>query len=140
MRVEGGERLVHQEHPRAPCERTGKPDPLTLSSRELGRPCLGKVSNPQPVEKLLGAGLPAIDDVLLDRHMREERVLLEDETDAAALGRLVDASRGVEQHVPLQLDPSALRADEAGDRAQDCRLPRARRPDQRDRLATELER
>ena len=90
--VERGQRLVEQEHPRAACERPGEPDPLALSARELGRPGLGKVSDPEAVEKLRAPRLPAVDDVLLDRHVREERVLLEDETDAATLGRHVDAA------------------------------------------------
>ena len=38
VRVECGERLVEQDHPRAAGERAGERDPLALAARERGRP------------------------------------------------------------------------------------------------------
>jgi hypothetical protein len=92
------------------------------------------------------AGRAAEGDVGGDGEVWEERVLLEDEADRAAVGRAVDLARRVEPDVVAERDPAVRRRSQAGDRAQDRRLARARRAGERERLradaqaAAELER
>ena len=63
-------------------------------------------------------------DVLANRLVREEGVVLEHQADIALVDRhIVDAPPGDD-------DLARCRADEAGDRAQDRRLAAARRPEQ----------
>ena len=73
--------------------------------------------------------LEPIGDVLRDRHVREQRVVLEHDAGAAARRRQMVDRFAVEQHAAF-----ALR-DEAGDDAQQRRLAAAARPEQRDELA-----
>ena len=74
-------------------------------------------------------------DVAQHVEMREERVLLEQVADAPALRRDVDAAARVEQDGLAERDDAALRPQQPGDDAQHRRLPGARRPDERERLA-----
>ena len=71
--------------------------------------------------------------------MREERVVLEDEPDAAPVRGQVDAAR-LEERLAVEDDPPLRRPHEPGDRVQHGRLPRAGRADERERLAPDLER
>ncbi len=70
--------------------------------------------------------------VLGHGQVREERVVLEDEPDGAFLGAAVDAR--VEPRLAAH-DAAALRPNEARDCAQQRRLARSRRADERDRLS-----
>jgi hypothetical protein len=65
--------------------------------------------------------------------VREERVLLEQQPDPPLVGRQEQIRRRVEPDLVVERDPPGGRPDEPGDPPQDGRLPRARRPDQRDR-------
>ena len=96
--------------------------------------------DPEPVEQLRDAPAPAEADVPLDREMREEGVLLEDEPDPAVLRRPVDPALGVEQGLAADGDPAAAWPGQAGDDAQYRRLPGPGRPDERERLPLDLER
>ena len=82
------------------------------------------------LEELAGAVPRPVRDVLLHRHMREQRVVLEHEPDSAILGRKGDSRLGVEEHFAVEHDPPALGADESSDRAQHGRLPRAGRSEE----------
>ena len=64
--------------------------------------------DPETPEEIVDALAPGVADVLLHRHVREERVVLEHEADSAALGREVDPGLAVEQHRAVELDPPAL--------------------------------
>ena len=97
------------------------------------------MSDPEALEELAGAVPRPVRDVLLHRHVREQRVVLEHEPDSAILGRKGDSRRGVEEHFAVEHDPPALGADESSDRAQHGRLPRPGRADQREGLTTERE-
>ena len=70
--------------------------------------------------------------------MWKERVVLEDEPDAAPLRRHLDAP--IEPRLGPERDEPARRPDETGDRAQHGRLPGSRGPDERERLRPDLER
>ena len=139
VRVERRQRLVEEEHAGIASERSCESDPLALTARELAGPSPRQVSDPEALEEPARAVARPVRDVLLDRHVREQRVVLEDEPDAAMLGRERDAGRGVEQHLAVEHDPPALRPDESRDRAQHGRLPRPGRADQREGLTTERE-
>ena len=67
--------------------------------------------------------------------MREERVILEDEPDAALLGREVDARRSVEPAMRAEIDMPAGRLQQPGNYSQHAALPRAGGSEQRNRLA-----
>ena len=88
---------------------------------------------------LVGAVLAGVRDVLANGQVREERVLLEDEPDAALVRLAKHASLAVEPDVVAERDPPARRPHEPGDRAQHRGLAGARRPDERDG-AVDLER
>ena len=140
VRVERRERLVEQEHRRVARERPRERDPLPLAAGEVARPRLREVRDPEALEQLVDA-LPAAEgDVAAHVEVRKERVLLEDEPDRAALRRQVDAGVRVEPRLGAQRDPPPLRPQQPGDRAQHARLPRSRRPDERERLAPERRR
>ena len=79
-------RLVEQEHGRVARQRPRERDPLALAAGELRRPRLGEMADPEPLHQLGRAAAAAEADVRLHRQVREERVLLEDEPDAAPVG------------------------------------------------------
>jgi hypothetical protein len=95
--------------------------------------------DPEAIEQLADAGARTVGDVLPHGHVREERVVLEDEADATVLGREVDPGGRVEEHLAVERDAPALGARKARDRAQNRRLPGSRGPDQREGLATQRE-
>ena len=130
--VERGERLVEEKDRRVAGERAGERDALALSAREAARPCVREVPDPEPLEVLVRRVTPRVLDVAAHREMREEGVVLEDEADAAALGRHEDAAALEPRLLPTP-DRAAARPHEPGDRVEDGALPGARRPDERDR-------
>src|SRR5690606_4135221 len=79
--------------------------------------------------------LHAESDVVMHAHVRKQRVVLEDESDAAV------THRNVGRVLVAEINRSAVRELEAGDHAQDGRLARSRRTEQRDQFAAfDLER
>ena len=137
--VEIAERLVHQEDRRLTHDGAAHGDALALAARELAgatleigleledacrfddaRPDLG-LGHPRDLQRK--------GDVVEDRHVRIERVVLEHHRDVAVLGmHVVDE---------LVADPDAAVGDllEPGDHAQRRRLAAARRPDEHEELA-----
>ncbi len=139
LRVEGGERLVQQQHLRPDRERARDRHALLLSAAELARIALGKVEHPDHAQAFpnpLGhqrLGRPprpqSEGHVLVDPHVREQRVVLDHHADIAGIGR----QRG---HIPIaDADPALDRLDETGDGTQRRRLAGAGGTDQRDDLA-----
>ena len=90
MRVERGERLVEEEHAGIARERPCEADALPLPARQLARPRACEMGDAKPLQQLGCTGTRAVGDVLGDRHVWEERVVLEHEADAPVLGRHVD--------------------------------------------------
>ena len=76
------------------------------------------------------AHLQAEGDVLLHPEVREERVVLEQEPHAPPLRGEVRSRGRVEPRLRAEADRSPLRAVEAGEAAQDRRLPRPRGPEE----------
>ena len=98
--VERGERLVEQQDVRVAGERARERDALPFSAREVRRMRVFEVRDVEALEVLVGRVAPAVLDVLTDGHVREERVVLEDEPDASPVGRQED--------VPLAVEPDRL--------------------------------
>src|SRR5690606_40365087 len=71
----------------------------------------------------------AVTDILGDRHMRKQGIVLKDGVDLASVWRLAGDILAVEE------DATFVRILEAGDHAQRCRLAAARRAQQRDEFA-----
>ena len=97
--VQVGQRLVHQERLRLADDGPAHRDPLPLAAGQRGRLALevllqaqhlGGLADPA-LDLVLGrlAQLQAEREVLLDRHVRVERVVLEHHGDVAVLGRQV---------------------------------------------------
>ena len=135
VRVERGERLVEEDHARAACERAGKRDSLALTAGQRVRPRVGEVGDTKPLEVLVDALLAGIGDVLADGHVREERVLLEDEPDAALVRLAGRRARAVEPDVVAERDRAPRRPDEPGDRSEHRRLAGAGGTDEGDGVA-----
>ena len=94
--VERGERLVEQQHVRVARERARERDPLALAAGEIRRPGSFQVPDREPVEVLVGRVALRVFDVLADGQVREERVVLEDETDTAPVRGERDVTGTVE--------------------------------------------
>ena len=139
VRVERRERLVEEEDRGVARERAGERDALPLAARQVAGPGTGEMRDPEALEQLVDPLSAAEGDVAADVEVREERVLLEDEPDRAALGRQVDPRLRVEPRRCSERDAAALGPNQSRDRAQHARLPRSRRSDERERLPPELE-
>ena len=137
MRVERRQRLVQEEQRRIARESARQGDPLPLAARELRDPRTSQLRDPEALEQRLHIGVAPCAEAHVVPHVevREERVLLEEVADTPSLGRHVDATRRVEEHRVVQRDDAFVGAQQAGDDPQYRRLPRSRRPDERDRLA-----
>ena len=144
LQVERAQRLVEQQHLRLHHERARERDALLHAARELRRLGLLAAREPHQLERLgrlapaLGlvhlALLQAVGDVVEHRHVREQRVLLEDRVDVALVRRDADGRAAAD------LDLARRRLVEAGDHAQRRGLPAARRAEQREELpGTHLE-
>jgi hypothetical protein len=99
-----------------------------------------EVADAEAVEQLVDARRRPVGDVLADRHVREERVLLEHQADRPALGREVDPGAAIEPRAPADLDPAPVGPAQPGDRLEHGRLAGARGADERDRLPVDAER
>ena len=135
VRIERRERLVEQEHRRVARQRAGERDALALATGQVRRLLAGEVGDVEALEQVVDARRAAERDVRPHGHVREERVLLEDEPDRARLGRQVDAGPRIEPGAIAERDPPAVGAAQSGHRAQHRRLAGARRTDERDRVA-----
>jgi hypothetical protein len=137
--VERAEGLVEQEDLRIHRERAGERDALLLPAGKLPRQPLGEslhMDEAQHVGHALAdprlrrmARLEPVGDVLGDRHMRKERVVLEHDADAAAMRRQMVHGLAVEE------DAARALRHEARDDAQKRGLAAARGAQQRDELA-----
>src|SRR5215471_17552079 len=131
--VERGERFVEQQHVGLAGKCTGKRDPLAFAAGEIRGPRPFQMADREAVEVLVRGTMPRVLDVLSDGQMREERVVLEDETDSPAIRWERNVLRRVEPDLAVGRDAAGFRSDEARDRPQHCRLSRTGGTDQRDR-------
>ena len=144
LRVEIGQRLVHEERLWVADDRAAHRDALALPSRERPRLLVQRVREPEDASRVthpnvsLGLRDPAHPEgephVLGRGHVRVERVVLEDHGDVAVLRRKVVHHLAVDLHVPVR---DRL---EARDHAESRCLPAPGRADEDDELAcTDLE-
>ena len=127
--VEIREGLVHEEGNRLAHERAADRDALTLTAREGGRLAVEELAEPErlrsvrnPPRPLLLRDLPPLQpelEVLVDGHMRVQRVVLEHHRDVAVLRRSV-ADIDAPDH-----DRAARQLLQAGHQPQERRLPAA---------------
>ena len=143
LRVERAEGLVEQQHPRLDGKRAGERHALPLAARKLVRIALFQPGKLDEVEQFRGAPadfacggprrarphLQAKADIVGDRHVAEQRVVLEDEADIALLHALL------RRVVVAEEDGALGRPLQPGDQPQQRRLAGAGRPEQRDQLA-----
>ena len=109
------------------------PESCSDSDRRGGRAAPGPASRARfaPLRRGVGAaGRQAVGDVLGDRHVREQRVVLEHDADR----RAGSAADGRSRRPPIDDRPWRLR-DEAGDDPQQRGLAAAGRAEQGDQLA-----
>ena len=139
--VERRQRLVEQQDLRVARQRAGDRDALALAARQRARALVGEVADAQALEQRADVARPPPPKATLRAHghVREQRVLLEDEADRAPLGRQVDLRGGVEPRPLAERDAPAIGPPQPGDGAQDGRLARARGPDERDRLGADAQ-
>ena len=121
-----------EQHLRVAREGSRQRDPLPLPPDSSAGRAEARCPMRETIE--VGVGLvPARElDVLANAEVWEERVVLEEEANGALVqrSRRSCASRRTTSRRPRR--PSRLRPHEPGDRAQDRRLARSRRADQRD--------
>ena len=133
LEVEGGERLVEQQHRGLDRQGPGDGDALALPAGQLGRLLAALAAEVDQGQELLralaprrlvdAAGLQAEGDVLPDRHQREERQVLEDQGGRPVVGAAA-------AHVLAADQDLAFRGlDEARDHPQDRGLAAARGPE-----------
>ena len=136
MGVERRERLVEQEHRRLPRNGASERDPLALAARDHAWALPGKMSYSEPLHDLADPRrIPSTKrDVRAHREVREQRVILKDESDRALFRRHVNTRCRVEPAGSIQSHHPALRAQQASDHAQRGGLTGTRRPNDRDRL------
>jgi hypothetical protein len=143
--VEAGEGLVEQQQARRRRQRARQRDALLLPPGQLVRrapPGVGQSDQRQQLgDAPLALGARAVGDaegdVLRHAQVREQGVVLEHHADAARLGRPVQGSGGVAQHLVAERDAAVGQRLQAGDRAQQRGLAAARGPDQHADLALE---
>ena len=137
--VEGAQGLVHQHQGGLEDQRPGHRDPLLLAARELGRapPAeTGKLDHLQrlrdPLARLVARHATHFqreEEVLLDRHVGEQRVVLEHHADTALVRRHPVDGPGVEEYLPVR------RGLESREHHQARRLARAGGPEHREEFA-----
>ena len=138
--VERGQRLVEEQDLRPARQGASERDPLALAAGDGRRTHPGEVPDAEPVEQLVDACRAAVGDVRPDRHVREQRVLLEHQADGPLLGCEVDPGAAIEPRAPADLDPPAVGPAQPRDRLEHGRLARPRGADERDRLPVDAER
>ena len=146
--VEVRERLVEQKDPRLAHQRPRQRDALLLAAGELGRGALCGLREADEIERLHGlfgdvllvVVRSAADgererNVLKDRHVRPNRVRLEDHSYRTFVRGHEDPLFVGEDETVVDLDLARGRTLQACDHAQGCRLAAAAWAEQREQLA-----
>ena len=143
LHVEVGERLVEQHERRLRHEAARERHALPLAARERCRPPLAEAVEMDQRQRVAHARAPlgildsrhgqAVGDVFRDRHVRPERIGLENDADPPLLRRNLSLRRG--DHRVADQDSTGIRTVESGDQPQQRGLAAARRAQDRDELA-----
>ena len=136
-------RLIEKEQTWPRCQSAGQRHPLGLTPRDLCRPSRGQV-----VDAKTGQLLPCNDysfaappapsaktegDVVDHRQVREQKVILEHETDLPFFAGEVQAGVGVIEDITIEGDASLVDWQKARERVEEGSLARAIRTKQRNR-------
>src|SRR5690606_20936348 len=132
-------RFVEEQDLRVWSQRSSQRHALTLTARQLPRVAFGKTAQPDDVEQLVDAGPDLVarfaahrqpeTDVVFDRQMPKQRIVLEDEPNAALPN--VDV-----RHIfAVEPNASGIWPFEAGQDPEQRALTTTRRPQQRDERA-----
>jgi len=103
--VQGGKRFIHEEELRASKERSAERNALTLAAAEGLRAAPKQGAKLEHLDHSLEVehpGRPPLEpklEVSLHRKVGKEEVILKHESDSPLLGRHIDPSSGVEQHL-----------------------------------------
>ncbi len=132
--VEIGQRFVEQEHLRIADDRASHRDPLALAARQLPRPAPEVILDVEDPGCILDTPADFVlrpfaikqpeRHVLVHRHMRIERVILENHRDVAVLGLQIVDDAAVDR------DGAGRDVLESGDHSQQGRLPATRWTDE----------
>ena len=87
----------------------------------------------------LGGAPPAVEQVAAHAQVREQETVLKDHADPPLLRRQVDAAGAVKQHGVVQADRAAIRPEQPGQQVHQGRLAAARRAEQADAVAGQVE-
>ena len=139
LRVQIGQRLVHQQDVRLDDQRTRQRDALLLAAGEAIRHTVGIFIHMDKLQEFIRCSLhlflghllilQAELDIFPDGHIRENRVILKNHTDPALAGiHVVDA-------LIVEIEVAALDRVKASDHSQQRCLAAARRAEQREQLA-----
>ena len=149
LEVERAERLVEEEDGGSVDERPGQRDPLRLAAGDLGRLALLEAGQLDQLEHVGDARLDlvALDllapqpegDVVLDRQVREQRVVLEDRVDVPLVrrqpGHVLERALAGRWIGGPQLDQARGGLLEPADHPEGGRLAAAGRPEEGEELA-----
>ena len=125
--VQCAERLVQHQDVGLACQNAGQCSALLLPARKLAGQAAGQFLQPHGAQGLrtgrfAGGGVLLLfqraEDVLLHRHIREQRVVLEQQAHVPLLRGQVDALLAVEQDTAIQHDAAAVGSDDARNAAQ----------------------
>ena len=139
-RIKGTERLVEQQNTGLASECACERDTLTLASRQLPRPRVSKVPNPEAIEEVRTISPPRKAHVPGNRQMWEQSVILRHVADAPPFGLPIDAACGVKPELATERNPPGPGMLEAGDRSKQRRLAGPRHANKRNRLCPERQR
>ncbi len=137
--IEGGQWLVEQQHARPQHERARERGALLLPAREPARHPAGELRDPHQAESLVyhlpdaargrATGAEAERDVLVDRKVREQRVVLRHVSDVPLPRRHVQAVRRLRVRDAIECHMAVVEPVEAGEQPQHRGLARATLPD-----------
>ena len=125
--VQCAERLVQHQDTGLACQNAGQCSALLLPARKLTGQTVGQFLQPHGAQGLrtgrfAGGGVLLLfqraEDVLLHRHIREQRVVLEQQANVPLLRGQVDTLLAVEQDTAIQHDAAAVGSDDASNAAQ----------------------
>ena len=142
--IEVGKRLVHEEDLRLGSQCPCDGDSLLLTSGELCRVTTNELLDPEHLQHLLDTLLDVVllpfevleseSDVLVDRHVRPQGIVLEQKSDVSLGRRDVDSRLRVEDDLVPYCDPSLGGSLETRDHSQRGGLTAAGRAEQCDEV------
>ena len=128
--VDRGERFIQKQHGRLACQRSRERDALALTSRQSTRSLRRLGTKANEVQHRLRSAAPFRSRTMADRchhiaerrQVREERVLLKDQTDGPAMRRNERSRVGIGPRFRARSNGCLRRSVQARNRTENCRL------------------